>query len=343
MKAEIREVRSKNELKQFIYLPEKIHKNHNNWVHPLYIDEWRFYNKKKNKSFSLCETIMALAWKEGKPVGRIMGIINPKYNQSHNEKNARFCFIDYYEDFETGQSLMMFIEKWAKGKGMTRLIGPLAFSDKDPQGVLIEGFDERVLIAMNYNFPWIKEHLEKMGYDKEVDLVSYKAEIPKKIPEYIERIYNRTISGNNYKLLEFNSRKALKAWIIPIFQLINETYLHIYGFIPLTESEMNETANRYLPVLDPEFIKVITNINDEIIAFVIAMPELSEGIRKARGRIFPFGWYHILSESRKTRLLTMLLGAIKAEYRGKGLDTIMGMKILETAHKKKRLITLTAT
>lgn len=235
MPVETREVVSKKDLRHFIYLPEKIHIDHKNWVHPLYMDEWKFFNGKKNKSFSLCETIMALAWKNGKVVGRIMGIINPEYNNIHNEKNARFCFLDYYEDYETGCSLMMFIENWAREKGMKKLIGPLAFSDKDPQGVLIEGFEERVLITMNFNFPWMKDHLEKMGFNKEVDLVSYKAKIPEKIPEYIEKVYNRTIQGNNYNLLEFNSRKSLEPWIVPIFQLINETYIDIYGFIPMTK------------------------------------------------------------------------------------------------------------
>jgi len=333
MSLEIREVSCKSDLRHFIFLPEKIHKNHKNWVHPLYIDEWIFFNKKKNKSFALCDTILALAWENERPVGRIMGIINHRYNNTHIEQNARFCFLDCNEDIAIARSLLKYIEDWAGKKGMTKLVGPLAFSDKDPQGILTEGFEEPVLIAMNYNFPWMKDYLEQTGFEKEVDLVSYKVKIPERIPEYIQKVYDRIITSNGYILHEFTSRKSLKPWIVPIFRLINETYNHIYGFIPLTEQEMHEMASRYLPVLNPRFIKIISNPENEVIAFVISMPELSEGIRKAKGRILLFGWYFILSESKKTKLLTMLLGAIKESQRGKGLDSILGMKILESAHQ----------
>lgn len=333
MALNILEIRNKFDLRAFIYLPEKIHRNHPNWVYPLYIDEWQFFNKKRNKSFSLCETTLAIAWDGNTPVGRIMGIINREYNNMHNEKNARFCFLECYEDITIARALVDYVENWAVTHGMTRLVGPLAFSDKDPQGIIIEGFDERVLIAMNYNFAWMKDYLEDLGFEKEVDLVSYKVVIPDEIPEYLERVYQRTIKNSGYVLHEFNSRREIRPWIVPIFRLINETYNHIYGFIPLQEKEMHEMADRYLPVLNPRFIKVITDRQGEVIAFVISMPELSEGIRRARGRLLPLGWMHILREGRKTKLLTMLLGAIKESSRGKGLDSLLGMKLLQSAHK----------
>lgn len=333
MNFEITRVTSKKDRNTFIYLPERIHLNHKNWVHPLYMDEHVFFNPEKNKSFAYADTIMLLAWSAKKPVGRIMGIINPRYNELHGEKNARFCFLECYEDIAIAGELIKSIEDWAREKGMKKLVGPLGFSDKDPQGVLIEGFDERVLIATNYNFVWMKDFLERLGFLKELDLVSYKVIIPERIPEYILKVNERAVRNGNFTVQEFKSRKSLRPWIIPILSLINETYSHIYGFIPLTEKEMMEFANRYLPVLDPRFIFVITDHEKNTLAFVISMPELSEGIRKARGRIFPFGWWYILRESKKTRLLTMLLGAIKEEYRGKGLDSILGIKILEAAQK----------
>ena len=334
MNIEIKEVAGKKDLKTFIYLPEKIHKNHKNWINPLYMDEFVFFDRKKNKSFDYSDNILLLAWRGKQAVGRVMGIINPIYNETHHEKNARFCFLECYEDMDIARELLASLGEWAKARGMQKLIGPLGFSDKDPQGVLIEGFDERVLIATNYNFPWMKDFLEKLGFEKELDLVSYKVQIPEAMPEYLLRVYERAVKNGNLNVHEFITRKGLRSWIVPIFRLINETYSHIYGFIPLTEKEMNEFADRYLPVLNPRFIFVITNSNEEVVAFLISMPELSEGIRKARGRIFPFGWWHILLESKKTRLLTMLLGAIKPEYRGKGLDSILGIKLLEAAHRK---------
>ncbi len=329
----VREVKGKQELKKFIYLPEEIHKDHSQWVHPLYMDEWSFFNPAKNKSFANCKTLLAIAWQGNKPVGRIMGIVNTKYNALRNEENARFCFLECYEDFGIAEALMDFVVSWAKSYGMKRLVGPLCFSDKDPQGCLVEGFDERVVIATNYNFPWMKDYYEKLGFEKEVDLVCYKLPIPEKAPEYLDRVYKRVIENNGYHLHEFTSRIKLRPWIVPIFRLINEAYIHIYGFSPMEEREMHEFANRYLPVMNPRFIKLVTNEKGEVISFVISMPELSNGIRKARGRMLPFGWFYLLRESRKTRLLTMLLGAIKDNYRGMGLDSLMGVKLLMSAQK----------
>jgi GNAT superfamily N-acetyltransferase len=333
MSIEVRELKGKSDLKTFIYLPEKIHRDHSNWVHPMYADEWLFFNPAKNKSFSYCDSFLALAWDNGKPVGRIMGIINRRYNETHNENNARFCFLECYKDLSIARKLLEYTENWARQLGMVKLVGPLGFSDKDPQGLMIEGFQERIVIASNFNFPWLPEFLEKLGYLKEIDLVSYKFDTPSEIPEFFQKVFQRAILNHGYKLIEFHTRKSLRPWIVPIFTLLNETYSHIYGFAPMLEKEMNEFADRYMPILNPEFIKVITDEQGEAIAFVISMPEISEGIRRARGRLFPFGFIHILLESRRTKMLTMLLGAIKEPYRGKGLDSIMGIKILESAKK----------
>lgn len=327
----IKRLSSRRDLKQFIYLPEKIHRNHKGWVHPIYRDEWVYFNPAKNALFKQCETILALAVRDGQPVGRVMGIINRAYNERHREKNARFSFLECEEDPEVAGALLGHVEGWAREHGMERVVGPLGFSDKDPQGMLIDGFEEKVLLATNYNFPWMRELLEQLGYSREVDLVGYKIRIPDVLPPYFERIYQRVSTRSDLVTHEFTSRKALRPWIVPIFELINEAYNHLYGFVPLTRAEMQEFADRYLPVLDPRFIKLITTPANELLAFLISMPELSEGIRRARGRIFPFGWIHILLESRRTRLLTMLLGAIREPWRGKGLDTLMGMKLLEAA------------
>jgi len=333
MSIEIREVTSRKDLRTFIYLPEKIHAGHANWVHPLYIDDWIFFDPKKNRSFSYCDTVRAIAYKDGKPVGRIMGLINRRYNQFHNENNGRFCFLEGGKDIAIFKALLEYVEAWARSKGMVKLVGPLGFSDKDPQGCMIEGFNERVVIASNYNFSWVPEYIEKIGYSKEVDLVSYKFDVPDEIPEFYKKVYERTMTNNGYVFWEFTTKRSLKPWIVPVFRLVNEAYSDIYGFLPLTEKEMASLASRYIPVLDPRFLKIITDHQNQVIAFLLSMPELSEGIRKARGRLFPFGFIHILREAKRTTMLTMLLGAIKESYRGKGLDSIMAIKILESAKK----------
>ena len=177
----IREVQNKKDLRKFIHLPAAIHKDHANWVPPIYLDDWEFFNPKKNKSFDSCDTILLLAYKKNKAAGRIMGIIHHKYNEKHDEKRARFAFFETWNDEEVASALIHFVENWALEKGMERLVGPLAFSDKDPQGFLIDGFDEPSVIASNCNFPYQVELVEKNAYSKEVDLVVYQIKIPNPI------------------------------------------------------------------------------------------------------------------------------------------------------------------
>lgn len=331
MAVTVREVKGKADLTTFIYLPEKIHHNQPNWVHPLYYDDRVFFDARKNHSFDTSEVILCLAYEGKKPVGRVMGIINSRYNALHNEKKARFCFLECYDDLAIAQALIGYVEQWAKAKSMEILVGPLGFSDKEPQGAMVEGFNEKVVIATPYNFPYIPQFLDMMGFVKEVDLVSYLMPVNDQQPEAIDRAYTRALTHHHFELLRFTSRKSLKPWVVPIFRLINEAYKNIYGFIPLDEKEMNAFANRYLPILDYRFVKVIIDQNQEVVAFVISMPEISDGIRAAKGRLFPFGWVKILSAGKKTQLLTLLLGGISPQHRGKGLDAILSKTLFDQA------------
>ena len=334
MPIEIREVLSRKDLKTFIYLPEKIHAGHENWVHPIYMDDWKYFDKKKNKAFGYCDTILLLAWKDGRPVGRAMGIITHRFNEHRNEKTARFGYLDIYEDKETLHAILSFIEDWARAKGMTKIVGPYGFSDQDPEGFLIEGFEHRATIATYYNFEWMPKFLEDEGYAKDNDWFVYKLDVPKELPEFYKKIYERAMKRGTYEIIEFRKRKELKPWIRPILSLMNECYMagNIYGFAPLEEEEMDDLAKRYLPVVDPRFVKAVKK-DGEAVAFIIAMPDMTEGIRKARGRLLPFGFIHVLRAAKKTKQLDLLLGAVKEQYRGQGLDVLMGVKTLMSAHE----------
>jgi len=329
---QIREVKSKKDLRQFIHLPAAIHKNHVNWVPPIYMDDWEFFNPKKNKSFDSCDTILLLAFRNKEVVGRIMGIIHHKYNEKHQENRARFAFFETWNDEEVATTLIVSVEDWAREKGMDRLIGPLAFSDKDPQGFLIEGFDEPAVIASNCNFPYQTELLEKNAYTKEVDLVVYQIKIPNPIPEFYLKIEERAILQNQgLHLLEFTSRTKVKPYIHPVLRLLNNTFTEIFGFIPFTEAEMDDFANRYLFLINPRFIKIVLNGQNEVVAFVIGMSHIGEGIQKSKGYLFPFGIFQIFASARKSKQLNLLLGGIDPAYRGKGLDVMMGVKMIESA------------
>jgi len=335
MGIEIIEVQTRKHLKEFIHLPAKIHKNHSNWVPPIYMDEWVFFDPKKNRSFEYCDSIRLLAFQNKKAVGRIMGLVNHKYNSAHNELDARFSFMETYNDQNVANALINSIEKWAIAKGMKNLVGPLGFSDKDPQGMMIEGYDQSLVIATNGNHKYQVTLLENMGFTKKVDLVTYKVEIPKKIPELFDNIYQRRLNANNIRVIDFNSQKEIKPYIFPILSLLNETFSEIYAFAPLDKKEMEEFAKRYLPLLNPKFIKAIENNQKEVVAFIITMPDISPGIIKSKGYLFPFGIFHILRAQKKTKQLNLLLGGIRPDYRNNGLDAILGVKLFKEAHAAK--------
>ncbi|NPV81979.1 MAG: GNAT family N-acetyltransferase [Candidatus Aminicenantes bacterium] len=328
------EVKTRPQLKTFIYLPEKLHQDQPNWVHPIYMDEWAYFNPKKNKAFSYSDTLMLLAEKDGQVVGRVMGIINHRYNEVRNEKTARFGYLESIQDQAVVHALLSRVEQWAREKGMTRIIGPYGFSDQDPEGFLIKGFENRATIATYYNFEWLPEMVEKEGYSKDIDYFVYKIEVPKEIPEIYSKIAERILKKGNFKILEFRKRKEIKPWIRPILSLMNETYVesNIYGYAPLDEKEMDDLARKYLPVLDPRFIKGVLK-DGQVVAFIVAIPDMTAGIKKARGRLFPFGFIHVLRAQKKTKQLDLLLGAIKKEYRGMGLDALMGVALLSSAQK----------
>ena len=330
----IKEVASKSELRKFIHLPAAIHKDHTNWVPPIYMDDWEFFNPKINKSFELCDTILLLAYSDQKIVGRIMGIIHHKYNAQHGEKNVRFAFFETWNDDAVAQALLGAIEKWGKSKGMEKIIGPLAFSDKDPQGFLIEGFDEPVVIASNCNFPYQVELVEKNGFTKDVDLVAYKINVPHPVPDFYLKIQERAFRNNpGLQVLEFTSRRKVKPYIHPILNLLNLTFSDIVGFTPFSEKEMDDFANRYLFLINPRFIKLVVNEKHEVVSFVIAMSHIGDGIIKAKGKLFPFGIFKIFAAARKSNQINLLLGGVDPAYRGKGLDVLMGVRMFESAYK----------
>jgi hypothetical protein len=329
---EIREVAGKKDLKTFLYLPEKIHAGRPNWVPPIIMDDKKYFNPKKNKAFTYCDVIMLLAFREGKPVGRIMGIINRRFNEYRGTKIVRFGYIEAYEDREVVNALVGRIEDWGRKKGLTEIIGPYGFSDQDPEGFIIEGFENRATIATYYNTEWMPGYVADLGYAKDVEYFVYKIEIPKEMPELYKKLYERIMRRGNFRILEFKKRKELKPWIVPIFTLMNECYINnnIYGYAPLDEKEMNDLSKRYLPVVDPRFVKAVLH-GDELASFIIAMPDMTAGIQKCRGRLFPFGFIHVLRAAKKTKQLDLLLGAVKEKYRGCGLDALMGFKTFESA------------
>lgn len=334
MDIHLSEVENRRDLRRFIYLPEKIHSGHSNWVHPIWTDEWKYFNPEKNEAFSYCETIRLLAFRGDEPVGRIMGIINPRYNEHRDEQTARWAYLETWKEREVIHALLERIEEWARAKDMTRIVGPYGFSDQDPEGYLIMGLEHRATIATYCNYNWMPGMIEDEGYTKDIDYFVYKFEVPGEVPDFYRKIHARVMKRGNFELMEFSKRRDLKPWVKPVLRLLNETYTgsDIYGYTPLDEKEMEALARRYLPILDPRFIKIV-RVGDELVAFIIGMPDLTEGIQKARGRLLPFGVLKIIRAAKRTKQLDLLLGGIKEEYRGRGLDVLMGESMIISANK----------
>ncbi|MDX9726179.1 MAG: hypothetical protein RBT38_07325 [Bacteroidales bacterium] len=330
----VKEVLTRRELREFIYLPAKIHKNDPGWLPPIYNDEWLLFNKKKNRSYQYADAIFFIALKDNKPAGRIMGLINNRYNDIRNEKNGRFCFMECYNDPEVAAALLSKVEEWVTSRGMEKIVGPLGFSDKDPQGFQIEGFEYPYLFTAATNSPYLPSMMEGLGYSKEVDLVNYNIPMPDPVPALYTKAYDKYSRNGDHKIIEFNSRNEIKPFIIPILELMNQTFSEIYGFVPLNDPEKLEFASRYLPILDPEFVKVV-KAGDEYAGFVIALPDLTPGIIAARGKLFPFGLFIILKEMKKSKKMMLMLGGIKKEFRGHGIDVLLAIKLLNSARKNK--------
>lgn len=327
----IKPVVSKQDLQTFIYLPEKIHAAHSNWLPPLYVDEKTYYDPRRNRAFSYCDTQLWLAFRGSRAVGRIMGIIHHPYNAQQGEKTLRFAQFDCYEDAQIAFALLDAVEAWGRERGMEQVVGPFGFSDKDPEGLQVEGFEHLPIMVTACNLPYLPGFLEERGYVKFLDCLDYLIDLSEGTPPLLSRLYARLRERSEWEVMTFSSKRELKPIIVPAFELINRTYTDLYGFVPMDEQEMHEMADRYLPILDPRFVRAVLDKNGVLIAFLLGLPNMTEGIQRARGRLLPWGFVHILKAMRRSRQLDLMLGCIDHAYRHRGLDVLMGCSIIESA------------
>jgi len=332
MAIEVRPVTGRGELRRFIKLPAAVHRGHVNWIPPIYMDDWRYYDARRNQAFRYSEVTMALALRDARPVGRVMGIIQHRYNEKTGEKTARFGALEAFEDREAVVALLRHVEDWARAQGMNRIVGPMGFSDQDPEGFQTDGFDEEPLLACYQNPPWMVEFLEAAGYTKELDYVHYLVPVPAEPPALYTKVSQRLLRQREYQLLEFTSTKEVKPWMYKVFELMNDTYRPIYAYTELDRADMDALASQYLPVLDPRFLKMVANRAGELVAFIIGMPNMNAGLRACRGNVLPFGIFQIKAAMKRTKQLDLYLGAIRQDCRGKGLDVLMGTAMFRSAH-----------
>lgn len=326
MAINIRTVSSKQELKQFIRFNYELYKKSPYSVPDLYDDMLNTFNPEKNPAFEFCEAKYFLAYQGEKIVGRVAGIINKRANEAWNKQEVRFGWIDFIDDEEISRALIDAVEQWGREKGMKEIVGPLGFTDMDAQGMLIEGFDQLSTMATIYNHPYYPVHLEKMGFEKDVDWVEFKITIPETLPEKFIRIAQIVIQKNNLTIKKL-TRKEIKEknYGQRIFELINECYAPLYGFSRMSQRQINQYVRTYLPLIDLRMVTCVENEAEELVAVGLSMPSLSEALQKAKGRLLPFGWFHLLKALfvKRPKVLDLLLVAVKPEYQSKGVNALL--------------------
>lgn len=334
MSLHIQKVADAKALKVFIRLPATLPDRRANMVLPLWSDEEAFHDVGKNPALAQCQVVHFLAKRNGEPVGRIMGLIHHGHNRAHGIREARFFQLDAGEDPEVVRALLQVVEQWALEQGMNRVIGPFGTSDKDPQGLQVEGFEHLPVLATPSNPAYLPRLVELHGYVKHADALAYRVEIPDQLPGGYYKVADRLLASGGVHRVVLRSRKDLKPWILPVLRLVNITYKDLLGFVPMSEREMEHLAAQYMPVLDPAFVKVLANDRNEPIAFVVAMPDMSEGLLKARGSLWPSGFLHILLAMRRTKQLDLFLGAVHPEWQRQGLTCILAIDLLAEARER---------
>ncbi|MBR4041921.1 MAG: N-acetyltransferase [Bacteroidaceae bacterium] len=314
-------VTTKKEMKQFICFNYALYKDSPYAVPELYTDVRDTLDPNKNAAFEFCEAQPFIALRDGKVVGRIVAIINHKANSVWNKKAVRFGWVDFIDDVEVVDALFATVEQWGRERGMTEAHGPLGFTDFDPEGMLVEGFDRIGTMATIYNYPYYPVHMERMGYVKDVDWMEYLLTAPEALPEKHARITRIVKEKYGLRVVKYTSHSKLaRERGVAIFELLNEAYADLYGFSALSPKQIQQYINSYLPLLDLRLVPIIVDKDDNLIGFGVLLPSLAKAFQKARGFMFPFGWWHLVKALKwnSTQTTEMLLVAVKPEYQGKG-------------------------
>ena len=327
---QIKRVETKKDLKAFIECHYDLYEGNQYDAPNLYSDELNTLSKDKNAAFDFCEAEYFLALKEGKVVGRVAAIINNKANEKWDKKDVRFGWIDFIDDIEVSKALLKAVEDYGREKGMTSVVGPLGFTDMDPEGMLTWGFDQLGTMATIYNYDYYPKHMEKLGgWEKDNDYVEYRLDVPKTAPEKYTKIAEMVEKRYN-----LHARKLTKKEIFEggygkkLFDLINVTYSHLYGFSELSERQIDQYVKMYFPLADLDLITVVEdgNKDNQLVGLAITIPSLTRALQKChRGRLFPFGWWHLLRAIKfhKTEVVDLLLIGVLPEYRSKGANSLV--------------------
>lgn len=316
-------VKGKRMLRQFIHFPLDLYKDCANWVPAFESDEYKSLGP-ENPSLAFCERELYLAFRGRKVVGRVAAIINRNANKKWGENVVRFGWIDFIEDFDVAKALIDTVVEWGRARGAQKVKGPLGFTDMDREGLLVEGFEKESPFTVIYNYPYYGEYLERMGFTKDADWTQRCIEFADTLPpmmqyaDLVEKRYGvHLYRADNFKQMSRRGRE--------MFHVLNDAFAGLYEYSKLSEEQIDGYVKQYVPVLNKDMVALVVNEEDKLVAFTITMPHISAGVRKARGRIFPFGWLHILPQlnPRRNHIAEGLLIGVLPEYQAKGAALLM--------------------
>ena len=323
METYLKEVSTLRELRQFVSFQYTLYKDNKYWVPPLRSEELFSLRKDKNPAFDFCEAKYWLAIRNNKIIGRIAGIINGKYNEKWGVKTVRFGWFDFLDDREVAAALLDAVEKWGESKGMTHIHGPLGFTDMDGEGTLIEGFEEVSTLGAIYNYPYYASHIENAGYAKDSDWVEYEVTMHPEVVDKIRRIAEISLERYNLKILRVRKAKEMLPYAKEIFLVLNAAYKDLYGFVELSDRQIDMYVKQYFGYILPEYVPVVLDSNNKVVAFGIAMPSLSSAFQKCKGSLFPFGFIHVLRALKHNRKVDLYLTAVRPDMQNKGVNAIL--------------------
>ena len=316
---------TKSNIKTFVKFERDLYKGNPYYVPPLLSSELDNLLPQRNPAFDFCEGSYFMAYRDGKPVGRIVVMINQQINDICKEKLARFGWIDFIDDAEVAAALLKRAEEWAREKGMKKIVGPLGFTDMDREGTLVEGFEELSTMATIYNHPYYEKHIRAAGYDKDSDWIEFVMEVPDSIPEKYDRIADIVKKRFGLRVVKYTSRKRIKEdYGHALFHLINDTYKDLYQYSPLTEKQIDKYIDDYLNLLNLDLLTLIVDKDRKLVGVGISLPSMSRALQKSQGKMLPFGWYHLLKGLKGVNdRVDLLLVAVAPEYQNKGVNALL--------------------
>lgn len=330
----IKQVTHEKDWKDFIEFPMRLYRNNSNYVPPLIKDEKEIWDSLQNPALAYSEARQFLAFKNNEVVGRIAVIINHKEAEELGIKKVRFGWLDFIDDEAVSRALIDEAVKFAREKGIRKIEGPMGFTNLDKAGMLTMGFDRLATMIGIYNFEYYPKHLEALGLIKEKEWVEFEILFPESLPDKVDKFSRLIAEKYELKLVKFQSKKEILPLVEPMFKLLDETYKNLSTYTPITDEQIRHYKEKYFGFIDKDYIICIADKNNDLIAFAITMPSYSRALQKAKGRLFPFGWYHLLRAGKKNERANFYLIGIHPEYQRRGVTAIIFKEIYETFRRK---------